>query len=254
MIIKIKTRKRSSFRQLINYIIHDTERVPDSRIILHNLTDGSVDDWVGWFKYNETFREKKRKNSVILTHEILSFHPKDTPHLSVEKLEAIAREYIERRNPSGIYLGAIHLAKDHYHIHFCVSGVEYHSGQAMRLSKGEMKELKLGLQQHQEHYYPELEYSSPSHGRSKNLQLTDKEYYRKKQTGQLTTREKIHLLVHSSFDEAKDIDDFLGDLAEHGLEPYFRNGVLKGVKFEQRRYRFSTLGVQIKKLEKGKEK
>ncbi|MEL7534909.1 MAG: relaxase/mobilization nuclease domain-containing protein, partial [Bacteroidota bacterium] len=74
--------------------------------------------WTGWYRYNETFRERKRTNSVILTHEILSFHPGDTPYLSVEIIEDLARKYIELRNPNGIYLGAIHLAKDHYHVHF----------------------------------------------------------------------------------------------------------------------------------------
>lgn len=249
MIVKVKGRKRGSWRQLITYVLHDTERVPDSRVILHNLPDGSIDDWVGWFKHNETFRENRRRNSVKLTHEILSFHPKDKDQLTLEKLEDIAREYIERRGPRGVYLGAIHLAKDHYHIHFCVSGVEYRSGQAMRLSKQEMKTLKQGLQDYQRERYPELVHSLAKHGR-RGLNLSDREYRWQQKEGKLSTKQRLHLVLTSAYEAAKDIDDFLGELAEQGLAVYLRRGKPTGVEYEGRRYRFRTLGISKEQFER----
>ena len=250
MIIKIKSRKRGSYRQLLNYITKDEERVPDSRIILHNMPEASMDDWVGWFKYNETFRERKRKNSVKLTHEILSWHKDDTPNLTLAAIEDMAREYIQKRNPLGIYVGAIHLSKDHYHVHFCVSGVEYRSGKVMRLSKATMKNLKQSVQEYQKERYPELVHSVVAHGKSKHLQLTDREYFHKKRTGSLTTRETLSLLIDDALERAIDIDDFLGMLASQGLEPYFRQDKLMGVRFGKRKYRFRKLGIDTLALQK----
>ncbi|MEM7368707.1 MAG: relaxase/mobilization nuclease domain-containing protein [Bacteroidota bacterium] len=250
MIIKIKSRKSRSYRQLLKYLLTDEERVPDSRIILHNMPDGSINDWVGWYKYNETFRKHKRKNNVLLTHEILSWHKDDTPNLSIEAIEDMAREYIEKRNPLGIYVGTIHLSKEHYHVHFCVSGLEYRSGKSMRLSRTDLKELKQSVQAYQQEKYPELVHSVVDHGNSKKLQLTDREYYHKQRTGGLSTREKLSLLVDDVLQKAKDIDDFLGSVASQGLKPYFRNEKLMGIWFNNRKYRFKKLAIDTDRLQK----
>ncbi|MEL7535274.1 MAG: hypothetical protein AAFN10_28515, partial [Bacteroidota bacterium] len=150
----------------------------------------------------------------------------------------------------GIYLGAIHLAKDHYHVHFCVSGVEYRSGQAMRLSKVEVKHLKQELQHYQKTKYPQLTHSIVPHGKSKDLQLSDREYFRKHSSGEPSTREKLSLVVSDVFDRAKDIDAFLGELASQGLEPYYRQEKPMGIWFNNRKYRFTKLGLDKLGLEK----
>lgn len=250
MIIKIKSRKSASYRQLLKYITTDEERVPDAQILLHNMPNTGIDSWVGWFRYNETFRQQQRKTKVFLTHEILSWHKDDTPNLSVEAIEDMARKYIQKRNPLGIYVGAIHLSKAHYHVHFCVSGLEYRSGKSMRLSRAELKELKRSVQDYQQEKYPELTHSVVAHGSSKKLQLTDREFFRKNRSGELSTKEKLSLLVDDALTKAKHIDDFLGQLASQGLKPYFRREKLMGIWWNNRKYRFKRLGIDLPALQK----
>ena len=103
MIVKIKSRKRPAFTNVINYIFHDKDRLFDkdkrSFVITHNLKGNTVAAWEKQFKENELFRLRKRSDSVYLTHEIISFHRNDAKNISVAKLEEMAREYINKRNP-----------------------------------------------------------------------------------------------------------------------------------------------------------
>ncbi|MEM6342694.1 MAG: relaxase/mobilization nuclease domain-containing protein [Bacteroidota bacterium] len=247
MIIKVKSRKNKAFRQLLTYMIHGEERVPESRIMLHNLSGYDIQTWVHEFEVNEGYRQHRRKNSVILTHEILSWHPDDTPYLTLEGIEDMTREYIARRNPNGLYVGVIHLDQGHYHVHLCVSGVEYKSGKAMRLSKQAFTELKQHTQDYQQDYYPELTNSVVAHGRATAPQLSDREYWYKRNTGQQTTREKIFERVKSVLDQSHSINDFEMKLKADELEPYYRKGKLQGVVVEGKKYRLRRLGVDWEK-------
>lgn len=248
MIIKVKSRKSKAFRQLLTYMIQGEERVPDSRIILHNLSGTDIDTWVHEFEDNEGYRQHRRKNSVILTHEILSWHPEDTPYLTLEGIEAMTREYISKRNPHGLYVGVIHLDQGHYHVHLCVSGVEYRSGKAMRLSKQAFGELKQHTQDFQQEHYPELTKSVVSHGRATRPQLSDREYWYKRSTGKETTKEKVFIQVKAVLERSKSIVEFEENLKVANLDSYYRNGKLQGVVVEGRRYRLRRLGINLRNV------
>lgn len=251
MIIKIKSlRGRAVFKNLLTYILKSEEKIPESHIIRHNLNGNSIEEWVNEFLHNEAGRLHKRKNNVLLTHEIISFHPDDTPQLSIEKLEQIAREYITRRNPNGLFLGAVHRESNggNIHIHFAVSAVEYASGRSLRMTKKQFHELKKGIQQYQQEQFPELTHSLPSHGDTQQPQLSNREYWYKQHSKELTMKEKLYLLISFTFEESKDLDEFLGKISSYGLEPYFRKGVPAGVWWNGRKYRFRTLGVGIKEI------
>ncbi|MDW3651016.1 MAG: relaxase/mobilization nuclease domain-containing protein [Bacteroidia bacterium] len=252
MIIKVKSRKNKAFRQLLNYMIHSEERVPDSRIMLHNLSGNDIQTWVHEFEVNESYRQHRRKNSVILTHEILSWHPEDTPYLTLEGIEDMTREYIAKRNPNGLYMGVIHLSQDHYHVHLCVSGVEYKSGKAMRLSKQAFGELKQHTQDYQQEYYPELSKSVVAHGRATSPQLSDREYWYKLNTGQQTTKEKVFQRVQTVLEQSKSIADFEEKLKADGLDSYHRKGKFQGVVVDGRKYRLRRLGIQLDSFDKKK--
>lgn len=233
MIIKSKTRKQGSFKQLLNYMIKGEERVPESRIILHNLMGDSIDDWVKEFQANEKHRRRKRKNSVKLYHEILAWHPDDTDYLTLDIIEDLTREYIHLRNPNGLYVGAIHLSQDHYHVHLCISGLEYQSGQALRISKQDFRVVKERVQELEQSRYPALHYSKVDHSGGKYLQRAKQEISRSK------IQKQILELSHS----ASSAKDFLQMLNEHGFEVYSRRGKPTGIFFKGKRYRFSTLGL-----------
>jgi len=257
MIIKIKSlRGRAAFRNLLTYILKSDEKIPESHIIRHNLNGNSMNEWINEFLHNEAGRLHKRKNNILLTHEIISFHPDDTPQLSIEKLERIAREYIERRNPNGLFLGAIHQESNggNIHIHFAVSAVEYATGRSLRMTKKQFHDLKKGIQHYQQEHFPELVHSLPSHGKARQPQLSDREYWHKQHSKKLTVKEKLHVVISLALDESSDLDDFLGKISSHGLEPYFRKGVATGIWWNGRKYRFWTLGIdgfdQLKEKEK----
>lgn len=238
MIIKSKTRKQGSFRQLLNYMIKGEERVPDSQIILHNLMGDSIDDWVKEFQANEKHRRRKRKNNVKLYHEILAWHPDDTDYLTLDIIEDLTREYIHLRNPNGLYVGAIHLSQDHYHVHLCVSGVEYQSGQALRISKQDFRMVKERVQELEQSRYPGLHYSKVDHGRRNSKQ-------HKKQA---ISRSKIQKQILDISFSASSAKDFLERLNENGFEVYARRGKPTGILFKGKRYRFSTLGLNHEKV------
>lgn len=242
MIIKSKTRKRGSFRQLLQYMILGEERVPESRIILHNVVGETLDDWVAEFQSNEKHRLQKRKNSVKLYHEILAWHPEDTAYLSLDTIEYLTREYIQHRNPSGLYVGAIHLSQDHYHVHLCISGLEYQSGKTLRISKKDFAQLKGRVQSIEQYRYPELHYSQVNHGKARISK-------RSKGMSKTALRDQVRVISQSS----KSAKEFLDKLKERQLEIYHRNGKPTGILYKGRRHRFKTLGLnqgQIKYLER----
>ena len=172
-------------------MIHDKDRLFDknghSFVITHNIKGNSVEEWHEQFKNNEQYRKSKRINSIMLTHEILSWHKEDAKEISLNKLEDMAREYIQNRNPNGIYVAVPHFDKEHYHVHICASGIEFRTGNTMRLSKKNMQELKQKIQQYQIEKYPELSNSIVNHGnQKKNHTLPpEKEYQYQHRSGRM---------------------------------------------------------------------
>ena len=178
MIVKIKSHKRPGFKQLLEYMINNIDRLFDAKdksfVITHNLKGSDINRWEKQFKENETHRLRKRKDSVYITHEIISWHKDDNKYLSLTKMEDMTREYLRKRNPKGMYVAVPHFDKDHIHIHVCASGIEYKTGKSMRLSKADLSKLKKGIQQYQIEKYPELSKSIVAHGK-KTTRVTNKE-------------------------------------------------------------------------------
>jgi len=170
MIIKSKSRKTNSFKQLLEYIVYDKGRVPDGKhpfIISHNVEGDTIPKWIQSFESNEKYRRRKQKNSNMVLHEIVSFHDRDTKHLTENKLFEFAQTYIEQRNPHGMYIVVPHVKDDHWHFHVCGSPLEYRSGKSLRMSQKQFKELKLTMQAFQKERFPELTHSVVKHGRNK---------------------------------------------------------------------------------------
>jgi len=253
MIVKIKTRKRPTFRQLIEYMMNDKARHFDkdeqSFVIAHNLRGNNIDDWVKQFQKNEEYRTRKRKDSVYLTHEIISFH-RDEENISLVKMEDMAREYIRQRNPNGIYLAVPHTDKEHYHIHICASGVEYKTGKAMRMSKDEFQMLKKNIQAYQKEKYPELSKSIVSHDKQKikSKSVSDIEYQIKQRTGRASMKEYLAEKINYCLSKAKSMESFIQILKAENLRPYERNGRFTGIWYENLKFRFSRLQINIDKV------
>ena len=246
MIVKIKSRKSQSFRQLIEYMLHDTDRLsPKERgfVVAHGLRGNTVEGWVKQLKENEVGRMHRRKNSVVLTHEILSWHRDDSAAITPEKLEAMTREYIRLRG-NGKFLAVPHYDKHHYHVHILVSGVDT-NGKAMRLSRSELSELKRNIQRYQVERFPELSRSLPAHGRRSEARTNDKEVQYVKRTGKQTTREKVGEIVMHYRNRSQTDEEFFALLSDHDMAVYHRGGRPYGVLYDGRKYRFKTMDIEL---------
>jgi len=239
-------------------MLHDEGRLYDkgkkSFVITHNLKGNSINHWEKQFKENETFRKLRRKGNVILTHEIISFHKDDAENISLDKLEDIARQYIQKRNINGMFVAVPHFDKSHYHIHICASGIEYRSGKSMRMSKMDFQKLKKDIQQYQIEHFPELSKSVVSHngGKSaviKEIAPTEKEYQFKLRTGRATEKEQIIGMLKTCYKAAKSKEDFYKKITDCGLKTYSRRGKITGVIFHNQKFRINRLGFTDERLE-----
>jgi hypothetical protein len=233
-------------------MLHKKDRMFDetgrSFIITHNLVGKNIKEWEEQFMENESHRKQKRKDSVFVTHEIISFHKDDAKNITLQKMEDITREYIRNRNPKGMYIGVPHFDKEHYHIHICASGVEYHTGKSLRLTKPQLLKVKNEIQEYQIEKYPELSKSIVEHGKKEKSLQTEKEYQYKRRTGRETDKEQLIKILHACYDKAISKEDFFLKSKECGLSSYSRNGVLTGMLFAKRKYRLSRLGFTKERL------
>jgi hypothetical protein len=212
--------------------------------IAHNLKGDNIEEWEEQLRENEQYRLNKRSDSVVLTHEIISFSKEDASNITLEKLEDMAREYIQQRNPNGMYIAVPHFDKEHYHVHVCASGIEYRTGKGMRLAKKDLQILKQKIQQYQIEKYPELSKSIVKHGAPpKEQALTfEKEYQYKQRTGRATDRDQLFVMLKTCFKGAVSKESFFENIKECGLTTYNRGGKTTGVMFENRKFRLKTLG------------
>lgn len=244
----------SSFRKLLDYMINDKDRLFDendkSFAVTHNLSGNSIEEWEQQYRENEQYRLNKRSDSILATHEIISFNKKDAENITLEKLEDMAREYIQQRNPNGIYVAVPHFDKEHYHVHVCASGIEFRTGKGMRLGKKELQEFKQKVQQYQIKKYPELNKSIVGHGAPpKEHALSDREFRYKQRTGRATDKERIAVMLKTFYKSAASKIDFFNQLNENGLETYIRGNKTTGIVYEGKKFRFKGLGFTEKSIE-----
>lgn len=255
MIIKIKSHKNNnSFEKLLNYMLNDKDRLFDdtgySFVVTHNLKGNDINEWVKQFKENENYRKLKRQNSVLATHEIISFHKDDASNITLEKLEDMARQYVSIRNGKGMFVAVPHFDKEHYHIHICASGIEYKSGKAMRLSKMDLQKVKKKIQVYQTERYPELSKSLVNHGKEKKgYALSDKEHKYKERTGRATDKELLIGMLKTCYKKADSKDDFYENLRASGLSTYIRGGRISGILYNNKKFRINRLGFTEERLE-----
>lgn len=246
MIVKIKSNKKPTFRSLLKYMFNNKERLKDatnkSFTLTHNLKGTGIENWHTQLMENEKFRKVKRSNSVYFTHEILSWHKDDSKHLTLDKMEAMTKEYIARRNSRGVYVATAHFDKGHYHVHILASGIEYRTGKALRMSRAELSLLKKGMQEHQISKYPELEKSIVGLKKKEKGRITDNEYQYRLRTGRETTKEYINAILKTCFKKADSIDTFYALIKECGLETYERSNKITGIRYHNQKFRFSKLG------------
>lgn len=246
MIVKILTRHSPSYEALIRYMLKGEAH---KEVFTHNLRGTTVSEWTQEFAQNESWRTRFRSDQTYLYHEIISFSANEDQTVYTPLMLAdIARKYIEFRGTQGVYVGAVHKDKDHVHIHFCTSGLEFRTGKSFRLSRSELQTLKMKLQQYHIDRYPELVESICQHGTG-NPYLTDRTWQARNRAHRSTLKETITKKVHDSFQHASSKKEFLTLLRQAGLHHYESNGKVQGIVSEDgTKFRFSRLGITTEQL------
>ena len=247
MIIKSKSYKTTrSFTTVLNYIFRENEM--DNGFVSTKFIKGknlSVEELSRQFLSNEAFRTIKRKNSVVLYMDILSFHPRDAERLTNDKLHQIALKYLSLRAPKSIAIATVHKnEKDHTHLHIVFSGVEYKTGKSIRISKTDFKnKVKLEMEKYQQEVFPELVLSKIKHEKSRLPQKQNiKEAERFLEAkGEVSEKQKILKLLEEVFKVTTSEQDFYKKLESKNIKLYSRNGKITGVE-GNRKFRFSRLG------------
>ncbi len=254
MIIKSKSYKTTrSFTTVLNYIFRETER--NNGFELSKFIKGknlSVEELSSQFLSNEAFRIVKRKNSVVLYMDILSFHPRDAERLTNDKLHQITLKYLSLRAPKSIAVATIHRnEKDHTHIHIIFSGIEYKTGNSIRMSKEDFQnKVKLEMEKYQQKTFPELMLSKIKHEKSfipKKEQKKDSEIIMEIQ-GEIPEKQKILKVIEEVFTTATSEKDFYQKLESKNIKLYSRNGKIVGIE-GNRKFRFSRLGYTTELLQ-----
>ena len=161
MLIKSTSRKDiKAFRQLLQYVFQKEKQGPEPQVVLtQNLLGQDISEWQKEFLQNEQKRLSKRRNSIRVFHEIMSFAPEDTPHLSQAIINDLVHQYLERRAPQALALAVIHQDTEHMHVHLLISGITYRSGKSTSISKSDLAGIKKELEELQREKYPMLVHS-----------------------------------------------------------------------------------------------
>ncbi|MET3536701.1 relaxase/mobilization nuclease domain-containing protein [Chryseobacterium limigenitum] len=247
MIIKSKSYKTTrTFTTVLNYIFRENEK--DNGFELTKFIKGknlSVEELSRQFLSNEAFRMTKRKNSVVLYMDILSFHPRDSERLTNDKLHQITLKYLSLRAPKSIAIATVHKnEKDHTHLHIVFSGVEYKTGKSIRISKEDFKnKVKLEMEKYQQEVFPELLLSKINHEKSRSPQKQHIKEAEKflEANGEVSEKQNLLKLLEEVFTTASSEKDFYQKLESKNIKLYSRNGKIIGVE-GKRKFRFSRLG------------
>lgn len=251
MILKILPRHSAgAIQTLLRYIQnHAKSQDGQTHLILQNVRSKDVGEQTTEFLKNEAYRKVFRKDAVFVRHEILSFSPRNSDSITPEILQDIGREYIRLRGEKALIVGAIHNeGREHYHIHFAVSGLEVVTGRSTHVPRPKLHEIKLKLQSYYLVKYPELTESAVRHGLGREY-TSQKEYQMSLRTKRNSKREEIIRTVRTCLDESKTQNEFLERLRDAGLPHYERKGVPQGIISQSMKFRFSRLSVSLSDLQ-----
>lgn len=264
MIIKFKARKNMySSKQLVRYVLTDKGKIKnpfEAPVVIRNINRFEIDTIHKDYLENAKHL-KKRKGGTYYLHEIIAIHKSEEKLVTKSMLQDLMSTYISMRKGAK---DALVIAKSHQdqHIHVMLSANSYKSSKRdLRMSHNEMRQLLLGFENYHKEKYPELSLSvihtnKPQRERRNIAQeqqnnRKEKEYQLKlrlaknKKTNKELVFDKVNLL----FDIATSQQELIEKIEqEKELNIYTYRSKLKGVIFNNTKYRFSTLGISQEKI------
>ena len=138
-------------------------------------------------------------------------------------------------------------------MHLVESPLELRTGKSMRMSKKAFSELQQQMQAYQHEKYPELENSIVVlWGQKKIVNTKDAEYLVKQAKG-FTNKEIAGQKLEEVLGQSNNLEDLRMLLKAECMEIYERNGEATGIWFNNRKFRFKTVGIEKERIQKLKE-
>jgi hypothetical protein len=261
MIHKFKTRKNIySAKQLVNYILTDKGKILnpfEAPLVLQNINRLELDtlhiDFLDNYKY-----QPERKGSTAFYHEIIAISKADADVITKPMILDLMHKYIELRGLQN----AIVLAKSHenQHIHFMISGNELFSKKRLRMSQEEMKTLLVDFEEYHLEKYPEIIHSTvhtnKEKGITRNIQKENRNHRKEKEyqlklrlPNSKTQKETVAEMVQNIMKNIHNFSQFTKQIKGiETLKIYTYRSKIKGVLYQNRKYRFSTLNIAKDKI------
>ena len=247
-LVKIISRKTSSYKQLVNYINKGSTEIPAMCFGFPYTTNAKT--VASHFKKHEEYASKRLENKLY--HVVVSFHQKDKVDRKIME-DMLDKYLLETKLNSSTYLSyaGFHTDHDNKHIHLMHSTHDTAS-KSFRLSKSELKRIqreldKYGLEKWNLRHsvvYDETLKKQRNHGfttsRAKQ-QFTDAEIHMKKR-GKVAI--KAHIIQRMSklataVTSEKDFEKKLHN--DTDLSAYYYRGKLTGIVYQNKKYRLQRL-------------
>ena len=262
-----KTRTDTNFRQIVKYVLKEKEvfKGKDGKEltwkIFHNISHPTIETSISEFHKNDSYR-RKIKNGVTVYHEMLNFHPKDTPVITMDMLYDIAREWIRIRSPHSLVVAKPEI-KGHVHIHFAFHGTELNDSKNLRMNNKVWDKNRYDIEAYQAKHYPELQHSfcymnKPRFkkmdaakrdrcSRQRNeyalVKKNKEKVLKTKITSRQLNKEKAHNILVRCLDKSNDTKSFHDQIIKAGLQLYYYRNKITGIYYQNKKYRFNTLGI-----------
>jgi hypothetical protein len=231
------SRKSKSFSQLYDYLTRDK-----SSFIFSSNTYSQANEKKAFINefYNNAKFIKGVRGKVFLYHEVLSLEKNS---LDIEKQKEIlldlANKYLSKRANNHLAFGVIHEEKDNTHLHLMISANEIEQNKRVRLSKKEFALIQKELEQYKNYKYKEL-CNSSLYQEKKDISKSKQNEQELKNRTAKTIKDEIKQNLLDTFSTATSNIYLHNHLKALGYELYTR-GSTKGIKFNNKNYRFKTL-------------
>jgi hypothetical protein len=245
---------------MVNYLLTDKGKIEhpfEAPMVLQNINRLDLNtlhlDFLDNYKY-----QPKRKGSTAFYHEILAISKADADVITKPMLQDMMHKYIELRGLQN----AIVLAKSHdnQHIHFMISGNELFSKKRLRMSQEEMKTLLIDFEEYHLEKYPEIIHSTvhtnKEKGIARNIQQENNNHRKEKEyqlklrlPNKKTQKETVAEMVQEVMKNIHNFSQFAKKIqAIDSLKIYTYRSKIKGVLYQNRKYRFSTIKISKDKI------
>lgn len=240
------SRKDLSFKQLVSYF--EKEDVADRFAWNLYSTIENKEEIIKEFMDNAEYI-KKARGSVYMYHEVLSLQENN---LNLERQKEILQEltklYVQKRADEHLLYGVIHQDTSHIHMHLMISSNKIAHNKRVRLSKSELAQIQAEVEQYKnikfkDELEPTYHYQKDRVKTKEKIKESVKEQEIKHRRKKQTKKEWINEQLKEIFDKSLSNDAMEKSLKAKGFKIYTRK-TTSGVTFENKKYRFKTLGLE----------